>query len=97
VSTASCHPVGGGRFDCQVWRTAASYRQPGANRAGVLNAGTNYFYCQVRSSRRETSGRYTNVWWARTDDDSGNTDVYVSDVYLKGGANDQPVPGLPVC
>jgi pimeloyl-ACP methyl ester carboxylesterase len=23
--------------------------------------------------------------------------VYVSDVYLKGGDNDAPVPGLPVC
>ena len=34
---------------------------------------------------------------AKTDDDSGNTDVYVSDVYIKGGNNDEPVPGLPVC
>jgi hypothetical protein len=47
--------------------------------------------------RRETYGQWTNVWWAKTDDDSGNTDVYVSDVYIKGGGNDDPVPGLPVC
>lgn len=64
---------------------------------GVLNAGTNYFYCQQNLGRRETYDEWTNVWWARTDDDSGNTDVFVSDVYIQGGDNDAPLPGLPVC
>ncbi|MEI5134931.1 hypothetical protein RB199_25470 [Streptomyces libani] len=59
--------------------------------------GTNYFYCQSKLGRRETYGKWTNVWWAKTDDDSGNSGVYISVVYLKGGANDQPVPGLPTC
>ncbi|AOR35904.1 hypothetical protein BFF78_36910 [Streptomyces fodineus] len=93
---AACHSVGGGKYDCQVWRTATSYTASGA-RAGTLKAGTDYFYCQANLGRRETYGRWTNVWWAKTDDDSGNTGVYVSDVYLKGGNNDSPVPGLPVC
>ncbi|MGC5568112.1 serine/threonine-protein kinase [Streptomyces sp. FR-108] len=93
---AACDAVGGGKYNCQVWKTAASYTAAGA-RAGTLNAGTNYFYCQQNLGRRETSGRWTNTWWARTDDDSGNTGVYVSDVYLQGGDNDSPVPGLPVC
>ncbi|OKK03400.1 serine/threonine protein phosphatase [Streptomyces sp. CB03234] len=91
-----CHSIGGGKYNCQVWRTAKSYRADGSE-AGVLNAGTNYFYCQANLGRRETHGEWTNVWWARTDDDSGNTGVYVSDVYIQGGDNDQPVPGLPVC
>ncbi len=86
----------GGRYECTTWHSAASYNQGGA-RVGTLHAGRNYFYCQADLGRRETSGRWTNTWWARTDDDSGNTNVYVSDVYLKGGANDQPVPGLPTC
>ncbi|GGU46259.1 serine/threonine-protein kinase [Streptomyces lavendofoliae] len=92
----ACHPMGGGKYNCEVWRTAKSYRADGSE-AGVLNAGTNYFYCQANLGRRETHGEWTNVWWARTDDDNGNTGVYVSDVYLQGGDNDQPVPGLPVC
>ncbi|MFD9792882.1 serine/threonine-protein kinase [Streptomyces sp. NPDC059070] len=92
----SCHAAGAGRFDCQVWRTAKSYRHDGGE-MGVLKAGTNYFYCQVDLGRRETYGKWTNTYWARTDDDSGNTNVYVSVVYLKGGSNNQPVPGLPVC
>ncbi|MFE1839959.1 protein kinase domain-containing protein [Streptomyces sviceus] len=92
----ACTAIGGGKYNCTVWKTAKSYTASGAE-AGVLNAGTNYFYCQSNLGRRETSGEWTNVWWARTDDDSGNTGVYVSDVYVKGGNNDEPVPGLPVC
>ncbi|MFF9624395.1 protein kinase [Streptomyces griseosporeus] len=92
----ACNAIGGGRYNCQVWRTATSYTASGSQ-AGVLNAGTNYFYCQQNLGRRETYGEWTNVWWAKTDDDSGNTGVWVSDVYVKGGNNDEPVPGLPVC
>ncbi|MEU3449017.1 protein kinase [Streptomyces thermolilacinus] len=91
-----CHPIGGGKYNCTVWRTANSHRSDGSQ-AGILNAGTNYFYCQSNLGRRETHGEWTNVWWAKTDDDSGNTGVWFSDVYIKGGANDAPVPGLPFC
>ena len=96
VPGPSCHAIGGGKYTCQVWRTAHSYDR-NHHQKGVLNAGTNYFFCQSKLGFRESYGRYTNVWWARTDDDSGNADVYVSDVYLKGGDNDARVPGLPVC
>ncbi|MER6183148.1 protein kinase [Streptomyces sp. NPDC001652] len=92
----ACSSIGGGKYNCTVWKTAASYTASGTE-VGILKAGTNYFYCQQNLGRRETDGEWTNVWWARTDDDSGNTNVYVSDVYIKGGDNDEPVPGLPVC
>ncbi|WP_374050363.1 hypothetical protein [Streptomyces roseicoloratus] len=95
-ASGGCTSRGGGAYDCQVWRTEKTYRHDGGE-TGVLNAGTNYFYCQVNLGRRETYGQWTNVWWARTDDDSGNTNVYFSVVYLKGGDNDRPIPGLPVC
>ncbi|MEV7194179.1 serine/threonine-protein kinase [Streptomyces sp. NPDC093510] len=91
-----CHPAGGGKYNCDVWQTSKSYTAGGAH-VGTLNAGTNYFYCQQNLGRRETHGQWTNVWWAKTDDDSGNTDVFVSDVYIKGGDNDKPLPGLPTC
>ncbi|MER7398810.1 serine/threonine-protein kinase [Streptomyces sp. NPDC000151] len=96
TSPAPCASAAGGRYHCEVWRPADSYTK-NFDRAGTLNAGTSYFYCQADLGRRETYGRWTNVWWARTDDDNGNTGVYVSVVYLKGGDNDQPVPGLPTC
>ncbi|MBL3664795.1 protein kinase [Streptomyces sp. M2CJ-2] len=91
-----CHSIGGGKYNCHVGRTATSYNASGT-RAGILNAGTNYFYCQQNLGRRETYREWTNVWWAKTDDDSGNTDVWVSVVYVRGGDNDGPVPGLPFC
>ncbi|MGP3953265.1 serine/threonine-protein kinase [Streptomyces sp. 7N604] len=90
-----CHGIGAGKYNCEVWRTAKSYDEAG-NEVGLLNAGTNYFYCQTQG-RRETYGQWTNIWWAKTDDDSGNAGVFISDVYIKGGDNDQPVPGLPIC
>ncbi|WP_407554231.1 protein kinase [Streptomyces sp. Pv4-95] len=92
----SCVGIGGGKANCQVWRTATSYTES-FQQVGTLNAGTNYFYCQANLGRRETSGKWTNVWWAKTDDDSGNSGVYISVVYLTGGENDQPVPGLRTC
>ncbi|MDX3230690.1 serine/threonine-protein kinase [Streptomyces sp. ME19-01-6] len=91
-----CHDVGAGKYNCEVWRTATSYTAAGEP-VGTLNQGLNYFYCQQNLGRRETYGEWTNVWWAKTDDDSGNTNVFISDVYIKGGDNDQPLPGLPVC
>jgi hypothetical protein len=91
-----CHPIGGGKYNCYVWKEADSYNSS-HQQVGILHAGTNYFYCQAKLSIRETYGQWTNVWWAKTDDDSGNRNVYVSDVYIKGGANNAPVPGLPTC
>jgi hypothetical protein len=91
-----CHSIGGGKYNCTVWTTAKSSTASGTE-VGVLKQGTNYFYCQQNLGRRETSGEWTNVWWGKTDDDSGNTNVFVSVVYIQGGDNDAPVPGLPVC
>ncbi|MER5441587.1 protein kinase [Streptomyces sp. NPDC002790] len=92
----ACTRIGGGKSNCRVWRSATSYdaeHRP----VGTIRPGTNYFYCQVKLTRRETYGKWTNVWWAKTDDDTGNTGVLISDVYLTGGKNDQPVPGLAKC
>ncbi|MEU1801505.1 serine/threonine-protein kinase [Streptomyces sp. NPDC019937] len=91
-----CSDIGGGKYNCVVWRDATSYTH-GGEPVGALKQGINYFYCQENLNRPERYGKWTNVWWARTDDDNGNKGVYVSDVYVRGGDNDQPLPGLPVC
>ncbi|MCB5909451.1 protein kinase [Streptomyces sp. SF28] len=96
TESTSCAPGDAGKTNCQVWRAATSYT-PSFQQVGTLNSGPNYFYCQAKLGRRETYGKWTNVWWAKTDDDSGNAGVYVSVVYLTGGGNDQPIPGLGVC
>ncbi|MEV6206960.1 hypothetical protein [Kitasatospora sp. NPDC051914] len=94
-AASGCYGIGGGKYNCNVWKTAPSYFA-GNVRAGTLNAGTNYFYCQAVGSE-VVEGPYRNNWWAKTDDDSGNKGVWVNVVYLSGGGNDQPVPGLPGC
>lgn len=81
-----------------TWTDAPSYwSSPNASRAGTLHAGSNYFYCQAAGTGEVTVGGYRNYYWALTDDDSGNRNVWVSDVYITTGDNDEPVPGLPIC
>ncbi|MFD0312463.1 hypothetical protein [Streptomyces sp. NPDC127119] len=52
-----------------------------SSHAGWLYAGSNYFYCYVRGVSYTDNGR-ESIYWLLTDDDSGNKNVYVSDVYL---------------
>jgi hypothetical protein len=49
--------------------------------AGWLYAGSNYFYCFVKGVTYADNG-HVSSYWLLTDDDSGNRNVYVSDVYL---------------
>ncbi|WP_217555278.1 serine/threonine-protein kinase [Streptomyces sp. GbtcB6] len=92
-----CRSAGDGTYTCLVRNGGAkSYTADGV-KVGKVRQGAHSFYCQVDLGRRETHGQRTNVWWAETDDDKGNTGVYISDVYIKGGTNDEPLPGLPVC
>ncbi|MEU6192460.1 protein kinase [Streptomyces sp. NPDC047061] len=92
-----CQATGDGTYTCLVRNGGAkSYTADGV-KVGKVRKGAHSFYCQVDLGRRETHGQRTNVWWAQTDDDKGNTGVYISDVYIKGGTNDEPLPGLPVC
>ncbi len=91
-----------------VWRDAPAYQinfygNGQKQRKGTLAEGKKrYFYCQknwgngYRETVYDSAGRrYTNTWWALTDV-PGAARVWVNVVYLTGGYNDQPEPGLPV-
>ena len=97
ITTAAvngCHSIGGGKYNCYVYVNAPSY-YAGDVRAGTLYAGWNYFYCQLSGSEQYYGG-HRNHWFGVTDDDNGHRHVYVSVVYVSGGNDDEPVPGLPV-
>ncbi|MFJ8042159.1 hypothetical protein ACIRBX_16815 [Kitasatospora sp. NPDC096147] len=94
-AASGCYGIGGGKYNCNVWKTAPTFWENNV-RAGTLNAGTNYFYCQAMGTRM-SDGPYYNKWYAKTDDDSGNKGVWVNAIYISGGGNDEPVPGLPYC
>ena len=86
-----------GKYDEKVWKQAPSYRQASLDSpAGHLNAGTNYFYCQAKGQEVNAEG-YHNDWWLKTDDDSGNRNVWVNAVYIASGSNDGQIPGVPTC
>lgn len=80
-----------------VWHSAPSYYGgDGGMTGGELNAGSNYFYCQGQGMDYSFDG-YVNDWWLKTDDDSGNSNVWVSAVYVSGGDDWEPIPGVPYC
>ncbi|TWE13146.1 hypothetical protein [Rudaeicoccus suwonensis] len=90
-------PSTGGKYYENVWKSAPSYRAAStASRAGTLNAGRNYFYCQAKGQEMNAEG-YHNDWWLKTDDDSGNSGVWVNAIYVSSGTNDGSIPGVPQC
>lgn len=52
-----------------------------SSHAGTLYKGVNYFYCYVEGAWY-SNGSYGSVIWLRTDYDTGNRNVYVSDTNL---------------
>ncbi|MEV0675245.1 hypothetical protein AB0I60_01850 [Actinosynnema sp. NPDC050436] len=95
-------------FPNQVWKTvwtdAPAYYLLGngkKEKKGTLTKGNRYVYCQknwgkdYRQSVTDGTGRtYTNTWWALTNIPNVRN-VWVNVIYLKGGNNDQPEPGVP--
>lgn len=81
-----------------LWRTAPTYESPHDAwvPAGELEPGDNWYECQVRGDTAEFAGR-ANDWWLRTDDDNGNTGVWVNALYVSGSENFEPIAGLPPC
>ncbi|MFE3071367.1 protein kinase [Streptomyces sp. NPDC059247] len=90
-----CVPAGSSAT-CQVVRSATTTRHDGGE-MGTVGAGPHTFFCQVDLDHGETYGGRSSRWFARTDDDSGNTNVYLSVLHLSGGAGGGPVEGLRVC
>lgn len=62
----------------------------------LRSTGTQYFNCEVGGGRYSAYG-YTNVYWGWTYGDKYGQWGYVSEVFFRGGGNDQSDPGLPLC
>ncbi|MGW5878488.1 hypothetical protein ACWFMI_18250 [Nocardiopsis terrae] len=81
-----------------TWRDARTYWSQGSRypTSGWLWAGRHYFFCQVEGEPH-TDGESYSTWWALTDDDTGNRDVFVSATAFRDHEPWQPVQGLPRC
>jgi hypothetical protein len=67
-----------------------------SSHAGTLYAANNYFYCYTTGEYYNNNG-HGSVVWLRTDDDSGNRNVYVSDVNLSNYWFERDIRTLPTC
>ncbi|MGW6390244.1 serine/threonine-protein kinase [Streptomyces sp. NPDC055103] len=92
---AGCETAGSSAT-CQVVRSSTTTRYDGGE-MGTIGAGPHVLYCQVDLDHSESYGGVSSRWFARTDDDSGNTNVYLSVLNLAGGASGGPVEGLRIC
>ncbi|MEV8455457.1 hypothetical protein AB0467_34540 [Streptomyces sp. NPDC052095] len=61
-----------------------------SSHAGTLNAGRNYVYCWQEGETYTDKG-HTSGNWLLTDDDSGNSNVWVSRVYLADSSYNAPL------
>ncbi|MFE0098719.1 hypothetical protein [Streptomyces sp. NPDC059009] len=58
---------------------------------GQVGPGTVEAVCQAPGGS-VSYGEYYNYWWAQLDNGS-----WISDIFISGGNNDEPVPGIPYC
>lgn len=58
---------------------------------GQVGPGTIEAVCQATGGS-VSYGEHYNYWWAQLDDGS-----WISDIFISGGKNDEPVPGIPYC
>ncbi|MBR8744180.1 hypothetical protein DSY14_21060 [Nocardiopsis sp. MG754419] len=87
------------RLYYSTWRDAHSYwsadtRYPSGGR---LWAGRHGFFCQVEGQAHSDGEGGYSTWWALTDDQTGNRDVYVSATAFRIAEPWRPIEGLPQC
>lgn len=98
VPGSACTGRSDGRYDCKVGKTGGvSVVVPGTpdRRRGTIPQGRNWFVCQWTGPQKSYR-QWTNHWWALTNSDQGGWG-WVPVIYLTGGDDDKPVPGLPTC
>ncbi|PWK65226.1 TIR domain-containing protein [Streptomyces sp. CG 926] len=100
TGTGGCTPGRSELYRCTVGkRDGAPYQDTPSGKPleGTVTQGEHPFRCQKRGPAH-TYGAFHNDWWARVVLREATGDGgWVNAVYLSGGANDEPVPGLPVC
>ncbi|WP_017585230.1 hypothetical protein [Nocardiopsis ganjiahuensis] len=82
-----------------TWRDARTYwsQESRYPTGGWLWAGRHYFFCQAEGEPHSDGEGGYSTWWALTDDDTGNRDVFVSATAFGSSEPWQPIEGLPRC
>ncbi len=87
---------GGGHeyYACTITQTAPAYLAGTTRRGGTVRAERYPFRCQSDGSKYSVGNRASS-WWAWIG--TGGTGVWIPVVFLTGGPDNGPEPGLPVC
>lgn len=91
----------GGVYYCNFYPAGDGYsggapvQDSNGNWVGYLNEGSNYVYCQEVGGE-DSSGGYTNDWWAWTEANNGNYG-WVSALWGSGGDDNGSFGGVPGC
>lgn len=102
ADSAPCTPYPGypGQYKCPMWGTDVNFRtEPRADAPVAATSPDSGFIravCQVRGGRA-TYGPYWHTWWIKTPATGMVPPLYMSEIFLTGGGNDEPDTGLPVC
>ncbi|WP_431872247.1 hypothetical protein [Nocardiopsis eucommiae] len=82
-----------------TWRDARTYwsQESRYPTGGWLWTGRHYFFCQVEGEPHSDGEDAYSTWWALTDDDTGNRDVFVSATAFRDNEPWKPIEGLPHC
>ncbi|GAA1816020.1 hypothetical protein GCM10009682_41130 [Luedemannella flava] len=103
--TRTSNHAGYATYNCYMYKTSthswdmwqnSTRLQIIDNLSGVLYAGTSWFVCQRTFGVTFQTGNAVNNYWAYTLSDTGRWG-WINAIYISGGDNYGPVPGLPKC
>ncbi|MFB9391825.1 hypothetical protein ACFPM3_04285 [Streptomyces coeruleoprunus] len=102
ADSAPCTPYPGypGQYKCPMWGSKVNMRAAPTMDSPVAgwspDDGFIRAICQVKGGRA-TYGPYWHTWWIKTPAVGMAPSVYMSEIFLVGGGNDERDSGLPVC
>lgn len=102
TTSAAANTVCGtyGTMNAYIWASSVRvHTGPSSSNTAIGECGPSWVhaYCQLQGGE-VVYGAYRNDWWIYADTQLGSfTNGYISDVFVSGGSNDAPVPGIPVC
>jgi eukaryotic-like serine/threonine-protein kinase len=89
-----------GTMNAYIWASAVRvHTGPSESNTAIGECGPSWVhaYCQLQGGE-VVDGAYRNNWWIYADTRLGGfVNGYISGVFVSGGGNDAPVPGVPVC
>jgi hypothetical protein len=89
-----------GTMNAYVWASGVRVRtHPSLSATAIGECGPSWVHVDCQTPGDEVvDGSYRNNWWVFAESHVGNFyNGYISAVFIAGGSNDAPLPGIPTC